>query len=363
MTISEKVFNNYLAGGLLTRAEDGVHPITLSELKKSIGNLVLSKADIPPNSDKVINFGDLLPTNGPTYSASLLGQHKYPVLWYFYKYSDPFSPTELPQLEKRTTLVAILKPDHIFVHGMCLWDADSNDRNTGLIPNNTTTNKTTATNDFASRKVFDGIGNYTYEGTHSLNNFSWYNPLIRPETSSSIAKEVDEISPFLSEAGHLKEFWVSHLKNEAGDFNDKWAHYITKTYGSGVESEVLTTPKYKSDVIFGKLKYSINDIEAMAFVTDGLKHDAHSVADYENFVKAFFANQSGWLNPPTDDEVAKIPIISIKRVALPNVNLDSSTSSNVGKNWLAYFDNKGDTYQSPLVADDFKTIRAGNLSG
>lgn len=356
MTISERVFKNYSESGILTRSEDGVHPITLKELKKSIGNIVLSESDIPPNSEKALNLGGLLPNNGPTYSASLLDQNKYPVLWYFFKYSDSFSPVNLPLQGKRTTLVVIFKTAHIFVHGMCLWDADSNDRNTGLLPNNATTNKTSSQNDFANRKVFNGIGNYQFDNTKSLNNFSWYNPLIRPETPESIAKSKEEIRPFLNELGDLKEFWVTHLKNEAGGFNAKWAHYVTTVYGSGVESEVLTTPKYGPESIFGNLKFSIEDIETMAFVTDGLEHGTHTTKDYENAVNTFFANKPGWLHQPTEERINNIPIISIKRVALPNVNIDSVSSSEVGEDWLKYLE-KGDTYQKPLEADDFKTIR------
>jgi hypothetical protein len=356
MTISEKIFKTYSKIGLLTRSDDGVHPITLEELKASIGNMVLSESDIPEGSNKTLNLGGLLPNNGPTYSASLLSQNKYPVLWYFFKYSDSFSPEKLPVQGKRTTLVVVFKTSHIFIHGMCLWDADSNDRNTGLIPNNATTNKTIAQNDFANRKVFNGIGNYQYENTKSLNNFSWYNPLIRPETSDSIAKKKKEIRPFLNELGDLKEFWVTHLKNEAGEFNTKWADYVTDVYGSGVESEVLTTPKHSSKSIFGNLKFSIDDIETMAFVSDGLEHDTHTVEEYENIVRTFFANKPGWLHKPTDKKVNNLPIISIKRVALPNVNIDSVSSSEVGNDWLKYLE-KGDVYQSPLELDDFKTIR------
>lgn len=359
MTISEKTFHDYSKYGLLTRADDGVHPISLKELKTAIGNIVLSDADIPENSDKAINLGGLLPNNGPTYSASLLGKDKYPVLWYFFEYSDSFSPDSLPSQGDRTTLVVVFKTSHIFVHGICLWDADSNDRNTGLIPNNATDNKTTPENDFANRKVFDGIGNYVYNGTKSLNNFSWYNPLIRPETPSSIAKSKEEIRPFLNEVGSLKEFWVTHLKNEAGGFNAKWADYVTTAYGSGVESEVLTTPVHGPDSVFGNLKFSIDDIETMAFVTDGLEHDAHTVEEYENTVRSFFASKPGWLHEPTDEQVNSIPIISIKRVALPNVNLDSVTSSEVGTAWMKYLE-QGDTYQKPLESDDFKTIRDRN---
>lgn len=359
MTISEEVYSNYSKCGILTRANDGVHPITLTELKESIGNIVLSESDIPPNSDKTINLGGLLPSNGPTYSASLLGQNQYPVLWYFFKYSDPFSPGNLPVIGKRTTLVVVFKTTNVFVHGMCLWDADSNDRNTGILPNNANANKAIGQNDFANRKVFDGIGNYQFENTKSLNNFSWYNPFIRPETSGSIAKSEDEICPFLTELGDLKEFWITHLKKEASGFNDKWASYITDTYGSGVESEVLTTPVYGADSIFGKLKFSIDDIESMAFVTDGLEHGAHSKKDYENAVNDFFANQSGWMEPATDKEINGVPIVSIRRVALPNVNIDSVGSSKVGEDWLKYLE-QGDMYQNALESDDFKTIREGN---
>ena len=356
MTISEKVFKVYSAHGILTRGDDGVHPITLKELKEAIGNIVLSESDAPPDSGKTINLGGLLTSNGPTYSASLLGENQYPVLWYFFKYSDPFSSENLPPLGKRTTLVVILKSTNVFVHGMCLWDADSNDRDTGVIPNNATTNKTVSQSDFANRKIFSGIGNYQFENTKSLNNFSWYNPLICPETPESIAKSKEEIGHFLNESGNLKEFWVNHLKDEAGGFNTKWAEYITNVYGSGVESEVLTTPTYGPNSIFGRLKFSIEDIETMAFVTDGLTHDTHTVKDYESAVNTFFANQSGWIHETTDEQVNTLPIISIKRVALPNVNIDSVDSSEVGQNWLKYLE-KGDTYQRPLASDDFKTIR------
>ncbi len=356
MTISEKVFKIYSECGILTRAEDGVHPITLKELKDAIGNIVLSESDIPPNSEKTINLGGLLPNNGPTYSASLLNRNKYPVLWYFYKYSDPFSPENLPLPGKRTTLVVIFKPSNVFVHGMCLWDADSNDRDTGLIPNNATTNKTISQSDFANRRVFNGIGNYHYDNTKSLNNFSWYNPLICPETSESIAKTKEEVSLFLNEVGPLKEFWVTHLKGEAGGFNSKWADYITNVYGSGVESEVLTTPTHSTNSIFGNLKFSIEDIETMAFVTDGLEHDTHTVEEYENIVRTFFSNEPGWIQQPTEEEVNNIPIIGITRVALPNVNIDSIHSSEVGQDWLRYLE-KGDVYQRQLESNDFKTIR------
>jgi hypothetical protein len=356
MTISEKVFKIYSEYGILARADDGVHPITLKELKESIKNIVLSESDISPNSDKTLNLGGLLPNNGPTYSASLLSLNKYPVLWYFFKYSDPFSSTKLPTLGKRTTLVVVLKSTSIFLHGMCLWDADSNDRDTGQIPNNVSSDKTIAQNDFASRKIFDGIGNYRFINTKSLNNFAWYNPLIRPETPESIAKTKEEITPFLKELGGLKEFWVTHLKNESSGFNDTWANYITNVYGSGVEAEVLTSPIYSQKSIFGKLKFSIDDIETMAFVTDGLVHNTQTIADYENCVRTFFNNKPGWLHRPSNEKINNIPIISIRRVALPNVNIDSMKSSEVGNNWLKYLE-KGDTYQRPLELDDFKTIR------
>lgn len=356
MTISEKVFKKYAKVGLLTRADDGVHPITIDELRDSIGNMALSQSDIPKGSNKTLNLGSLLPNNGPTYSASLLGPYKYPVLWYFYEYSDSFSPKKLPTQGNRTTLVVVLKTSRIFVHGMCLWDADSNDRNTGLLPNSATNNKTTAQNDFANRQVFNGISNYQFANTQSLNNFSWYNPLIRPRTANSIAEKNKQIRPFLNELGDLKDYWVTHLKNEAGGFNAKWADYVTDVYGSGVESEVLTTPKYGPKSIFGNLKFSINDIETMAFVTDGLAHDAHHLEDYENSVRAFFANKPGWLHEASVEKVNKLPIISIKRVALPNVNMDSVSSSEVGQDWLKYLEKEA-VYQTPLELEDFKTIR------
>ncbi|MFT5779239.1 MAG: hypothetical protein ACI837_002196 [Crocinitomicaceae bacterium] len=44
------------------------------------------------------------------------------------------------------------------------------------------------------------------------------------------------------------------------------------------------------------------------------------------------------------------------RVALPNVNIDSSTSTEVGQDWLEYL-NKGETYQEPLNSGNFKTIK------
>lgn len=356
MTILEKIFKMYSECGILTRSDDGVHPITLQELKESIGKIVLSESDLKPNSDKVLHLGNLLPNNGPTYSASLLGQNKFPVLWYFFKYSDSFSPDKLPEHGNRNTLVVIFKPSAIFVHAICLWDADSNDRDTGQLPNNPIDDKAIAQNDFANRKIFDGIGNYRFNNTKSLNNFAWYNPLIRPETPESIAKSKEEICSFLNELGSLKEYWVSHLENEAKGFNNVWADYITSTYGSGVESEVFTTPKYDATSIFGKLKFSIDDVETMAFVTDGLTHDTHTIAEYENEVRTFFSNNPGWIHPPTKEEIENIPIISIKRVALPNVNIDSKTSSAVGEDWLKYLA-KDDTYQKPLELDDFKTIR------
>ena len=189
-----------------------------------------------------------------------------------------------------------------------------------------------------------------------MNNFSWYNPLIRPETQESIGKSQEEIKIFLDKTGSLKEFWVTHLKNEAGGFNAKWANYITNTYGSGVEAEVLTTPRYGPEFIFGNLKFSIDDFLTMAFVTDGLEHDTHTLKEYESVVRKFFTNQSGWIHQTTDEKINSIPIVSIRRVALPNVNIDSSTSSVIGKNWLKYLE-QGDTYQRPLESADFKTIR------
>ena len=365
MAISDKIFKNYLKCGLLMRTNDGQLPITLKGLKKAIGNIVLDESKISPNSEKALNLGGYLPNNGPTYSATLLSRNNYPVLWYYYRYSDPFNKHN-PAIGNRTNLVVVFKPTRIYVSGMCLWDADSNNRNTGVVPNNATANKTTSKNNFTDRKIFNRIGNYKYEGPKSLNSHAWYNPLIRPRTVESIAKTKKEICSFLKQGGELKEYWVNHLRDQAGGFNDKWAKYISDTYGSGVESEILTTPIYNPRSIYGSLKFSIDDIVSMAFVTDGSKHSSASSKKYKKAVRSFFGYESGnqknpdtpgWIQPTKLMRIDQLPIISITNVALPNVEIDSTNSSNVGHEWIEYL--KHNRYQEPLTSDDFKTISEG----
>ncbi len=366
MAISDTIYQSYSNGGLLVRTNDGQLPITLDDLKTAIDNLALDELDIPIGSDQTVNLGGLLPNNGPTYSATLLANNKYPVLWYHFPY-DPFNSNN-PPLGERTNLVVIFDTKNTFVTGLCLWDADSNNRNTGQLPNMAIVDKTTAVSDFSNRKAYNGLGNYKYEGPQSLNSHAWYNPLLRPPTLDAVAKTEQDVINFIKEAGNVKEYWVDHLNSVAGGLNDKWAKYISNTYGSGVETEVLTLPENDPSSFFGGLKYSVNNIVAMAFVSDAQTHPTHSPDDYKNKVRAFFGydpngqldpqNVPGWIDTPDLAAVDKLDIVSIIKVALPNVEIDSTSSSIVGEEWLAYFDpSYGNDYSDPLAPTDIKTIR------
>ena len=169
-SVLDTVIQQYKDSGLLVRGNDGQTPATSDDVNTAISNIVIcpNKA-VDPKTTNLLGF---LNNEAPSYSASLLSGTNAPLLWYNPDYVESFkNKNKKPKCMGHRTIVAVVfKNDDISVRGGCAWDADSNLRDMGNLPNTASINKSTPASIFAQLKVFNNIGNYKYSPPTSNNN-------------------------------------------------------------------------------------------------------------------------------------------------------------------------------------------------
>ena len=362
--VLKTVIKQYQDSGLLIRGNDGQTPATVQDVNTAISNLVIDKSKITPTNGLTSDLLGFLQNEAPTYSASLLSGKNAPLLWYNPDFVEAFpNKDKKPKpIGNRTIVAVIFKNDNINVRGGCAWDADSNLRDLGSLPNTPTINKTTPSSLFAQLNVFNNIGNYKYLPPTSNNNNPIYNPLFLPRVNdvNKIARTKQEIDQFLNEVGSYKKTWVQTLKKDTGGYNDKFGNYLNSTYNTGLEPEILTEPKNKQP--YYKKKFDLSEVLCVAFITDGKKHCTKTTAEYKSKALSFLktaTGKGGWINPVKQSALEAINIVSINSVSLPPVPIAGTTASkeNIGKEWVTYLTCPEYLYQSPLQTNNFKLIK------
>ena len=252
------------------------------------------------------------------------------------------------------------------VSGGCVWDADSNLRELGTIPNTRQFNRTNPLNMFSQLETFDKIGNYHYVGPTTNNNNSIYNPLF---LSSEKGVTGNELNNFIGDIGDYKNVWLNTLKKDAKGYNSKLADYLNVTYGTGLEPEILTFPNQSShrdtsdtrDTSDGtgktkkKTKYNLEDILSIVFISDSPKRPNIPSRQYKQSAKTFLETatnpKTGWITPQKSGK--KIKIVGIYGCLLPNVPLDgtSASQSDLGGELIEYINRFG--YDKPLNKTNF----------
>ena len=360
-SVLETVIQQYKASGLLVRGNDGQTPATSDDVNAAISNIVIC-----PNKakdSKTTNLLGFLNNEAPSYSASLLSGTNAPLLWYNPDYVEAFpNKNKKPRCMGNRTIVAVVfKNDDIYVRGGCAWDADSNLRDMGNLPNTASVNKSTPASIFAQLQVFNNIGNYKYSPPTSNNNNPVYNPLFLPRVDNrdNVAETKAEVDQFLNEVGSYKKTWVSTLKKDACGYNNKFANYLNSTYNTGLEPEILTEPK--NDNPYYEKKFDLSEVLCVGFITDGKNHGTHSNAEYQSAALTFLqgaTGQGGWINTASAAELAAVSVVSVTAVSLPPVPLSGTTASNgnIGKEWVKYLTCPKYCYQNPLVDSNFQLI-------
>lgn len=347
--LPHKIYNLYKKNGILVRGNDGQQPFSNCDVLQAISNIKLSDTNC---------LQDFLENQSPPYSASLLSGvcNNPPILWYNFDYVEAFPEKTVNPIGNRTIVAVIFNNKKIIVQGSSAWDADSNLRNLGTIPNTPVFNKTTPASLFAELSVFDGIGGFNAPKPSSNNNNPTFNPLFLPKTNTSIADNQNDVDNFLCLVGKYKSTWVETLKNDAGGYNNQFGEYLTTNYGTGLEPEVLVEPKNEQD--YYKKRFNVEDILCVAFITDNKNPNLNDRCKYYKKKIEFLTSatsKDGWLNPSKKSAFNKIPMVSISNVALPNVPLSgtSTTTGNVGIEWTTYLN---DGYSSALNCENFKKI-------
>ena len=342
MSIQE-IFSEYQKNGLLVRTDDGNTPLSQEDVNNKISQIKITD---PSNNN--LDLSGLVSSRVPPYSASLISSKTPQVAWYNFTYSEQFkaSGTNPPPnvIGNRMLVGIIFKNNRIKIYGGGCWDTDSNARVLGNIPVTESLNRSNPFN----------IGAQVGDTTVIRNNNPFYNPMFYPRTSNNKAVNYTQVGDYLNMIGEYKQTWVNALKTDSGDaFNSTFGNYIND-YSTGVEPEILVTSN-TSALLFNNNKFVKDDIQAVAFVTDATEFPAHTDETYKSKANDFLngiTGEPGWVNGSDID----VPIVVIKRVALPNVPVDgtSVTTPITGTEWIDYL--TGDYSYLSLTIDDFKMI-------
>lgn len=347
--LTTKLYNIYKNSGILVRGNDGQQTYTNCDVINAISNIKLS------DSNCLLDF---LENQAPPYSASLLTgvNNNPPILWYNYDYVEAFKQSTVNPVGERTIVAVIFNNGEVVVKGSSAWDADSNLRNLGTVPNTEVFNKTTPASLFAELDVFDGVGGFNAPKATTNNNNPAYNPLFLPRTATSIADNKDNVNKFLCNVGKYKSTWVDTLKKDAGGYNNTFGEYLTKNYGTGLEPEVLVEPKNRQN--YYEKRFDLKDVLCVGFITDNKNPDLSDKCKFFKKKMEFLTtatSKNGWINPSNTRALKKVPMVSISNVALPNVPLSgtSTATGNVGLEWTTYLQNG---YDSALKCGNFKSL-------
>eukprot|EP01084_Bolivina_argentea_P209229 356442_1 len=362
-SILQQVIDSYKTSGILIRGNDGQTPLTINKIKNVIANskFITDRC----NTDLSLT----LENESPPYSSSLLsGLHNnLPILWYNHDYVEAFDVSH--ELGNRTIIAVIFNNYNISIIGGCCFDADSNERNLGNIPNTFRHfNKATPNSYFSQVNVFNNIAKYVAPIPSSLNNHPAFNPMIFPFTNNNIADNIYDINLYLDMITELKSIWINTIKNEnnSNGYNDIFANYLNDVYNLGLECEILIEPKNNQP--YYMKKFNINDVLCFAFITDYPNIDEYinnkNISEFENakykFIKTCTDVESGWINNNGNDESEwdNIPMIVINHVSLPNVPLSGThaSSNNIGKEWVTYLTDTKYLYDKPLTEHNFRLL-------
>ena len=345
--ILNKIYSDYITSGLLIRTNDGNHPYSIEDVKNEIEKITLEKDS---------NLKNIINQNCPPYSWSLIINRTPQVAWYYGRFSEVFPKLDY-KLGKRTIVSAMLKLNKARIFGGTCWDGDSNLRLLGVNPATLLYNRSNPFN-ITTQESSDGpiVGD---------NNNPYYNPMFYPRTESIAGKlpfllraeTKEEVDNFLSMIGNYKKIWVNTLKENAGGFNQKFADYITNTYTSGVEPEILATNNSIASLEkFENAKFEIEDLSCVSFIMDNTEFNNVSNNIYLQKAYKFLIDATstdGWINMPLIN--VKVPVIKIKSVALPYVAVSGQTTppENLGDAWIQYLNKTG--YET-LNESDFTFI-------
>ena len=364
MSVLDSVIQQYKASGLLVRGNDAQTPPTSDDVNTAIQNLVMT--DEKAKNGKTTNLLGFINNNAPCYSASLLSGSNAPLLWYNPDFVEAFpNKNGKPKcMGSRTIVGVVFKNGSIAVEGGCAWDADSNLRNLGNIPNRPSGNfsKVTPTSIFPQLEAYNNIGNFKYTPPTSNNNNPVYNPLFFPRVSGrgADAETKEEVDQFLNEVGSYKKTWVETLKKDACGYNNKFADYLNVNYNTGLEPEILVEP-LSNEQPFYERKFNLSEILCVVFCTDGKNHGAQTDAAYQAAALTFLqgaTGQGGWINAASETELEAVPVVSITGVSLPPVPISGTTASNgnIGREWVKYLTCCKYCYNKPLTDENFKQI-------
>lgn len=342
--VASKLYELYKSSGILVRGNDGQTPYTNCDVVNAISNIKIS--------DKQV-LTDFLQNESPPYSASLLTgvNNNPPILWYNYDFVEAFKDSTVNEVGNRTIVAAVFRNGNIVVRGGCVWDADSNLRDLGNIPNTNEFNKATPGSLFAELNVFNNIGGFKAPQPTTNNNNPTYNPLFRPRTNSALAQNYNEVNNYLYWMGKYKSTWVDTLKKDAGGYNNTFGEYLSNNYGTGLEPEILVEPKNNQP--YYEKKFDLDEILCVGFFTDrkSVKNTKGYIKTKNDFLNSAMA-KGGWVNCGNPN---KIPTVLVTNVALPNVPISGTAAAkgNVGLEWVTYL-NSG--YDKALTKCNFTNI-------
>lgn len=343
--ITKELYEQYKKSGILLRTNDGQSTVSPDQVISAIQGL-----------EQGTNLGDLITNQAPNYSSSFVSGINLPIAWYNSEYAEAFPQKEVRPIGDRTIVGVLFDMDKIIVRGGCIWDADSNLRNLGNIPNLPEKSKATPENLFPQISVFSNVGSFSYDPPTSNNNNIYINPYFYPRTRSGTATTSAQINTFLGDMAKYKKAYYDQVVKFSDGYTCHFQQYIDENFNLGVETEIITEPK--NNTVFYDKKFDVKDIACITFVTDAAK-PLNTEAEYKaaaaSFLKDATDQDSGWMTNKSDMTIDDLAITVILHTMLPNVPLDGSSAAggSIGKELIEYHD-KG--YTEPLVASDFVNV-------
>ncbi len=347
---SEDLYNQYMNGGLIIRTNDGQTPSGIEDLQDYITNQWA-----PVNQDeKGPNFFNLIQNTAPAYSSTILGFGASenpcpPIVWYNSDYSQAKdakgNPLDIKKYGKVMIALA-LDPMKVSIAGATCFDADSNLRNLGTIPNNIRNDKLTTLSLFDLYGTFGQVcneegcaGKWGNPTPASQNNNPLINPLLGPDVKDPYGHATDTnkdktLSKFLKDVCTTKGIWWTRLFDQNKFISDDAASFID-CLNTGVEIEAETYPDFKlasnqGNPNFSDLKFDKSSFSAVVIFRErGFPSlPQNFVSDYVGPFLKTAAGKGGWVTPfDLEDQLSSFQVVEITGAWMPEVPLEGTSSS------------------------------------
>ena len=332
----DQLFDRYTKSGLIIRTNDGQTPNSIKDLQKYIKASWASKNA----GGKGPNFFSFIQNSAPAYSSTILGLGSQenpspPIVWYNHDYCQPQDGDgNYLDIEEYGKVVIgfILDPTKVRLGGATPFDADSNLRNSGVVPNNPFNSKTTTESLFALEKTFgsactcsDNPGRWGNPIPSSQNNNPLINPFLLPGGNDESGLATDDgsstaLSDFLSDVCTTKGVWWDVLFSSGKFRNTDDANFIN-CLNTGMEIEAEAYPHN-----IGAQKFSQSDLSAFCVLREESTKELPSDF-YERYITPYISTASaenGWVK---FDDASKMSSFEIVNVWMPDVPVDGTSSA------------------------------------